>query len=124
MLGKIRPFEFYLEICRLKGWPSVNAIRRPSVIGIYTNHFVYDQIAPAVNAELRRRNPTLPSGRRNHKHHQWFTSEHGHPKLREHIAGIMALMRAACSWDVFHRNMDRAYPKFGNTIPLNLSEPK
>ena len=120
---KTFPLEFYTEICRLKGWPGAHAIKRPSVIGIYTNDFVYDRIAPALRDELQRRNPTLPTGGRKHKHHQWFTPEHGHPKLQLHIAGVMALMRAASSWDVFRRSVDRAYPKFGKTIPLNLSEP-
>ena len=58
------------------------------------------------------------------QHHQWFTREHGHPKLLQHLAGVMALMRAASSWDVFRRSMDRAYPRLGKTISLNLSEPE
>ena len=117
------PFEFYAQICRLRGWPSVFAIKRPKVIGVYTNDFVYDRIAPALNAELRRRNPTLPSGGRKHKHHQWFTPEHGHPRLREHLAGVMALMRAASSWRAFRQDMDAAYPKFGSTYALPLDQP-
>ncbi len=117
------PITFYTEICRLKEWPSVNAIRRPSVIGKYTNDFVYDRLAPGVLEELQRVNPTLPDGSRRSKH-QWFTPEYGHPKLREHLSGVMALMRAAPNWDAFRRSMDRAYPSFGRTIPLNLSEPE
>lgn len=95
---KIFPFEFYAQICRLKGWPSILAVRRPSVIGRYTNDFVYDRLAPGLLAELQQRNPSLPDGGRKHKHHQWFNPEHGHPRLREHLAGVMALVRAASSW--------------------------
>ena len=117
------PFEFYTEIFRLKGWPGVHAIRRPSVIGKYTNDFVYDRLAPELRRELQRLNPTLPEGGRKHKHHQWFTPEHGHPKLREHLVGVTALMRAAANWSAFRRSMDRAYPKFETTIPFPYDEP-
>ena len=105
------PFEFYTGICRLKGWPGAHAIRRPSVIGRYTNDFVYDRLAPGVLEELQRVNPTLPAGGRRHKHHQWFTPEHGHPKLRGHLEGVMALMRVSSSWRAFRKNLDIAYPK-------------
>ena len=121
---KTFPFEFYTEICRLKGWPSIRAVKRPSVIGIYTNDFVYDRLAPALRKELQRRNPSLPTGTRKHKHHQWFTPEHGHPKLREHLAGVTMLMRSATSWRDFRRRLDAASPKFGTTIPLNLDDPE
>ena len=73
--------DFYLEICRLKGWPTNFAIKRPSVVGHYTNDIVYDRIVPGPLAELRSINPVLPEGYRRDKHHQWFTPEIGHPKL-------------------------------------------
>ena len=85
------PYEFYEQICRLKGWPSINAVKRPSVIGKYTNDFVYERLAPGVLEELKRVNPKLPSGVRRHKHHQWFTPEHGPPEtprapcVRNHV---------------------------------------
>ena len=120
---KTFPFEFYAQICRLKGWPSILAVRRPSVIGRYTNDFVYDRLAPGLLKELQQRNPTLPDGGRKHKHHQWFNPEHGHPRLREHLAGVMALMRAASSWRAFRQDMDAAYPKFGSTYALPLDQP-
>ena len=105
------PFEFYTGICRLKGWPGAHAIRRPSVIGRYTNDFVYERLAPGVLEELQRVNPTLPTGGRRHKHHQWFTPEQGHPKLKGHLEGVMALMRVSSSWSAFRKNLDIAYPK-------------
>ena len=105
------PFDFYTEICRLKGWPGTHAIRWPSVIGKYTNDFVYDRLAPGLKDELQRVNPTLPDGGRRHKHHQWFTPEYGHPKLKEHLEGVMVLMRISSSWRAFRKNVDIAYPK-------------
>ena len=114
------PFTFYEQIFRLKGWGSAEGMPRPSVIGHYTNDFVYERIAPGVLAELRERNPVLPQGWRRNRHHQWFTPEHGHPRLKEHLEGVTALMRAATSWASFKRSIDRVYPKPGNTIPLAM----
>ena len=72
--------------------------------------------------ELNRVNPALPSGGRKSRHHQWFTPDFGHPKLKLHLAGVMALMRAAPNWDSFKRNLQRAFPKRNITIPMALDE--
>ena len=105
------PYEFYEQIFRLKGWPGPDGVKRPSVIGHYTNEFVYDRLAPGLLSELRALNPTDINGVRRHRHHQWFTPALGHPKLREHLAAVTALMRAASNWTAFERSMDRAFPK-------------
>ena len=34
----------------------------------------------------------------------------GHPKLKEHLAAVMALMRASANWDRFMANLNRAFP--------------
>ena len=118
------PFDFYQQICRLKKWPSVLAIKRPSVIGRYTNDIVYDRLAPGVLEELQRRNPVLPEKRRRqHKHHQWLTTDIGHPELQKHLWAVVALMKAASSWATFKQSLDRAFPKQGHTIPLALDNP-
>ncbi len=116
------PYTFYEQIFRLKGWGSAEGMPRPSVIGHYTNDFVYDRIAPGVLNELRSLNPVLPQGWRRNRHHQWFTPEFGNPKLKEHIEGVTALMRAAAGWDSFKHSLDRAYPKLDSTIPLAEDE--
>ena len=116
---KTFPYEFYKQIFRLKGWPGPDGAKRPSVIGHYTNDFVYDRIAPGVLEELKTRNPKLPSGRRKTTHHQWFTPEFGHPKLKEHLAAVTALMRAAPNWDRFKSSLNRALPKIGTTLLLH-----
>ena len=116
------PIEFYEEIFRLEGWGSPDGVKRPRVIGTYTNDCVYERLGPGLLGELRDRNPVLPQGWRRNRHHQWFTPEFGHSKLKEHLAAVIALARAAPSWDVFKRNLDRALPKIGNTIPLALDD--
>ena len=118
---KTFPFDFYKEICRLKKWPDINAIKRPSVIGRYTNDIVYDRLAPGVLNELRKANPVDPSTkRRKSRHHQWFTTDLGHPKLKQHLEAVMALMRISNSWDSFLNKLNVAYPKPGDNYSINF----
>jgi hypothetical protein len=116
------PIDFYREIYRLRGWKFEPwNTKRPSVVAHWTDDFVYDRLAPGLTEELRVKNPVADGGRRTHKHHQWFNPERGHPKLREHIAGVIALLRASEDWKTFLRGLNRAYPKFGETIEMPLT---
>ena len=119
---KTFPYEFYELIYKLKGWSGPDGHKRTPLIGRFTNDIVYNRLAPGVLAELQRRNPTLPAGYRKNRHHQWFTPNIGHPRLKEHLAGVMALMRAAPNWTVFMRGLQRAFPKKNETIPLPLDD--
>ena len=116
------PYEFYELIYELKKWPGPDGHRRTPLIGHYTNDVVYDRLPPGVLAELKLKNPTLPAGYRKNRHHQWFTPDFGHPKLKEHLIGVMALMRAAPNWTVFKRSLQRAYPKLNETIQLPFDD--
>ena len=119
---KTFPYEFYTEIARLKGWPPMYSMKRPSVVGHYTNDIVYERIAPGLLEELQNVNPTLPTGRRQQRHHQWFTPEFGHPRLKEHLAAVTALMRAAPNWPAFQRSLQRAFRKLNDTLPLPIED--
>ena len=116
------PYAFYGQIFRLRGWGVVKDDKRPAVIGHYTNDFVYARLAPGLLDELRKRNPVLPHGWRRNRHHQWFTEEYGHPALKDHLVGIVALMRGAATWGGFKRSLDRAYPKINTTMAMPLDE--
>ena len=119
---KTFPYEFYAEIFRLKGWPGPDGVKRPSVIGTYTNDIVYARLAPGVLDELKRINPPISPGRRRHKHFQWLTGDVGDPRLKAHLIGVMALMRAAPNWGSFLRALQRAYPKLNEQVPLALGD--
>ena len=119
---KTFPYEFYQQIFRLKQWPGPDGVKGPRVIGKYTNDIVYERLAPEVLKVLKCKNPQLPTGRRKHKHFQWFTQDVGHPKLKEHLAAVTALMRASPNWDRFMGNLNRAFPKLNETIPLPLDD--
>lgn len=121
--AKTFPDEFYEQMFRLKGWQYIPfSVRRPAYIGHVTNDIVYNRLAPGVLAELRRLNPRTEAGHRKARHHQWLTEDVGHPRLREHLAAVIALMRASGSWDQFHRMLDRALPRYGSTIELPFEE--
>ena len=120
---KTFPEDFYKQIYRLRRWEwKPWTTKRPSVIAHWTDDFVYDRIAPGLTNELRNLNPTNASGERLSKHHQWLNPDFGHPKLKEHISGVVALMRASSSWNGFIKALDRAFPRFGDTMQLPLDD--
>ncbi len=49
-----------------------------------------------------------------------LTGNVGHPKLKEHLSGVMALMRTSANWRSFKDTLARAYPKLNEQIPLAL----
>lgn len=119
--AKTFPDEFYIEMFRLKQWEWKGMkVNRPQVVGIYTRDIVYERLAPGVLEELEIRNPAGDDGERNAKHHQWLTTDIGHPALAQHIHAVLGLMRAANTWAMFRRLLDKAFPKRGNTLELPL----
>ena len=116
---KTFPIEYYKELFRLRGWtfPQLPADqrKRPILVGKITNDVVYDRLAPGVQQELHRLTPRDEKGRLKNRLFQRLTEDVGHPKLREHLASIIALMRAADSWQQFKSMFDRALPRYGDT---------
>jgi len=117
------PDEFYRQMFRLRGWQySPLTVKRPSVVGHYTNDLVYERLAPGVLDELRRRNPPDLEGKRRHRHHQWLTLDVGHPKLQEQLSNLIVLMKASANWASFYRLVQRALPKATDTLMLPFDE--
>lgn len=113
------PDDFYRQMFRLKGWQysSLGFSKRPGVAGKYTNDIVYERLAPKVLEELEKLNPKV-NGHRKDRHHQYLTEDFGHPKLKEHITGVIALMKAAPNWKSFQRMLQRAYPKWDDQLDM------
>ncbi len=117
------PDEFYKEIFRLNRWPyNPSSVRRPSIIGTMTNDMVYARLAPGILGELRVRTPKDKKGRRKHRYHQLFTDDLGHPKLQEHLSNVITLMKASPNIATFRRLLQRAIPKVGENLPLDIPE--
>jgi hypothetical protein len=118
---KTFPAEFYKEMFRLKGWTfSDVSAARPQVVGHLTNNLIYQRLAPGVLQELRRITPRDDKGRLKHQLHRRLSEDIGHPRLREHLSAVVALEKAATSWDRFMRSIDRALPIYGKTMVLPL----
>ena len=117
------PDDFYRQMFRLRDWPWKGMkVNRPSVVGKYTNDFVWDRLAPGIRDELERLNPKTDRGSRRGRHHQWLTADVGHPALQKHLSGVMALMRASTRWDQFTRMLQRAYPKINTNLELPIDD--
>jgi len=120
---KTFPDEFYEELFRLRGWQySPFTVKRPSYVGTLTNDVVYERLAPGVLEELKRITPKDDKGRRKYRYHQRLTQDIGHPKLRDHISGTIALMRATPDWRSFQRLLQRAFPKINTSLELPFDD--
>ena len=113
---KTFPLDFYRQIYRLKGWnwhelESGKKPKTPILVGQYTVDLIYKRIAPGVLDELKKRKQKREQNQESSvRYHQWFNEESGHPKLKEHIAGVMALMRVSYDWPDFMSKVDMAFP--------------
>jgi hypothetical protein len=117
------PDEFYREMFRLRGWEwNQLSKKRPILVGKLTNDVIYERLAPGILDELQTRNPKDDKGRRQHRHHQWLTEDVGHPALAQHLHAVTGLMRAATTWKQFHDLLDKAFPKRGSVLQLELIE--
>ena len=118
--------EFFETIYKMKGWDwnIVNKGKNPSVMGHYINNFVYARVAPQILTELKKLNPMqADKGHRQFKHTQFIDKDFGHPKLKEHIASIIALGKASgYNWRNFQRLVNRALPKYGHSFELNFPD--
>jgi len=117
------PDDFYRHMFRLRGWQyKPLTVKRPQVVGHYTNDIVYERLETGVLEELKKKNPIVTKGYRKNRHHQWLTEDVGHPKLRDHLNGVMALMKASANWNIFLRLLNRAYPRKGATLEMPLDD--
>ena len=116
---KMFPDDFYEQLFRLRGWKYAVLTKRPILVGKLTNDIVYRRLAPGVLDELRKATPRTSSGRLKNKLFQRLTEDVGHPKLREHLASVITLMRACDDGDyeTFVRLLDRSLPKY-KKLPL------
>jgi hypothetical protein len=110
--------EFYNQLFRLR---KIDVARlstaRPQYLGHITNDIVYERLAPEVLEHLKVRTPRTPSGGRKYRFHQYLTRDIGHPKLREHLAAVEALMKISPDYNTFYESLNKALPKWKD-MPL------
>lgn len=117
--AKVFPDEFYEQMFRLRGWEyRPNTSLRPAHAARLTNDLVYSRLAPGVLKELQSITPKNAKGRRTHKYHQRLTEDVGNPRLREHLASVITLMKASTRWSTFYAMINRALPPYNTTREL------
>lgn len=117
---KTFPAEYYEELFRLYNLPYPPEGKpqwRPSFFGHITNDIVYDRLAPDLLPELKKAASKVEKRARLH---QWLSSNIGHPKLREHLASIVTLMKLSKTPQDLKLFVDRIHPKFGQTGEFNF----
>jgi hypothetical protein len=116
--------EFYELMCEVRGEPLERAKRRPKYFGKLTNNLVYCRLAPGVFEELKRLSPADERGYRKTKLFQGLTPDYGHPKLKEHLAGVTTALKLAkiqrIGWVDFLALLDKTHPKFQPMPPMPL----
>ena len=124
--AKTFPDEFYKKLFAARGIPyDPTTTKRPGFIGNDTNNIVYDRLVPGILKRLHELNPKTDKGYRKDKHHMFFTGDYGLPELKSHVDKVMFLMDAAGpgNFKSFKLLLDRAAPKQGDTLPLDLDDP-
>lgn len=106
------PPEFYQQIYRLKNWAWNSATKNKySVVGYYTKDLVYERLAPGLLEEMEKVMPRDEEGSRKGRLHQLLTEDYGIPKLKEHFASLLAVMKLSKSWDELIANVNIVLPK-------------
>lgn len=118
---KTFPDEYYEQLFRLRGlsYPK-DTVKRPQYFGYLTNDIIYKRLAPFVLEELKNSVPKLPSGNRKHQMHRKLTPELGHPRLREHLASVITIMKLSKSYNEFKSKLDIIHPAYGETLCLEF----
>lgn len=118
---KTFPADYYEQLFRLYNLPFPPEGKpqwRPSFIGHITNNVVYDRIAPELLPELKR---LASKAEKKAKLHQCLTTDIGHPKLREHLASIVTILKISKSPEQFRQLVDQVHPRLGETYSLEFN---
>jgi P63C domain len=117
------PDEFYERIFELNSWKYDPAsVKRPGVIGTWTNDIIYDRLGPGLREELHDYAGRDGKGKLKHRLHQYLTPKHGLPELKSHFDGVLALMRAANNWRQFKEMLQRSFPKPETTLSMAFDD--
>ncbi len=124
---KTFPSDFYEHLFRLRGLNyQTDSVERPLYFGCLTNDIVYKRLAPGVLAELKKVTLRNEAGRPKHKYFQRLTQNLGYPKLREHLGGVVAIMKLSADYKDFLGKLDRLCPRYGQMylLPVDFDPAK
>lgn len=118
---KTFPADYYEQLFRLYSipFPPEKPQWRPQFFGKITNDVVYDRLAPDLLPELKK---AASKAEKKVRLHQWLTNDRGHPKLREHLASIVTLLKISTTPEQFKQLVDQVHPRFGDTYSFDFKE--
>ena len=113
---KTFPTDYYEQLFRLYGYEFPPKDKRPQwrpiFFGRITNEVVYNRLAPEILPELKK---SASKAEKKSKLFQWLTSDIGHPKLREHLASIVSILKLSKTPEEFRSNVNLIHPRYGET---------
>ena len=116
---KTFPNDYYQELFRLRGLEYPNdTVQRPQYFGYLTNDIVYKRLAPGVLDELKRVIPKNQKGKPKTQLFRKLTDNIGYPKLREHMASVVTIMKLSNDYQDFVGKLDRIHPRYTETMLL------
>jgi hypothetical protein len=115
------PADFYEHLFRLRGlpYPPESAQYRPQYFGKLTNDIVYARLAPGVLKELKGQ---AAKDEKKGKLHQRLTTDFGHPKLREHLASVVTIMKLSGTYPDFMTKLRTIHPRYGDSFEIPFDE--
>lgn len=118
---KTFPSDFYENMFRLRGldYPPERQNYRPQYFGVLTNDIVYERLAPGLLDELKKQ--AIKDEKKAHLHRR-LTEEIGHPRLKEHLASVVTIMKLSDDYPDFINKLNRIHPRFGQTYALALDQ--
>lgn len=119
---KTFPTEYYEHLFRLYGYSFPPENKRPQwrpiFFGRITNEVVYNRLAPELLPELKK---AATKTEKKAKLHQWLSGDIGHPRLREHLASLVTLLKLSNSPTEWRELVDKIHPRFPNSPQLNFN---
>lgn len=119
---KTFPAAYYEHLFRLYNLPyppQGNKSWRPAFFGRITNEVVYSRLAPELLPELKK---AASKAEKKAHLHRWLTHELGHPRLREHLASIVSILKLSRTPEDFKNNVNIVHPRFGDQKPLDFGD--
>lgn len=118
---KTFPSDFYEHMFRLRGldYPPERQNYRPQYFGVLTNDVVYERLAPGLLEGLKKQ--AIKDEKKAHLHRR-LTEEIGHPRLKEHLASVVTIMKLSDRYSDFIEKLNRIHPRFGQTYALALDQ--
>jgi len=119
----VRTFDqdFYKHMYRLRGWTAdPTSHKRPSCVARYTVDLTYARIHPSLLESLKssRTGWEEEGGSKGGKLHQFLTPGEGHPRLKQHLEGVIVAMKLSRDWKEFYERMNQLYPKLNETMSI------